>query len=348
MTIVMEGYNVLMRGWALSLVAILAIAGCTQPVGPLAGGSNGDSITPEPSGGSASSTSTPSGSGTTTTTTSSNSPSGQPGQPGEPGEPHPVPPTNESDEGSYEWTWGPASAATIRPGVQTFTNNAQCTANFIFSNATQLFIGQAAHCSAGDDATKTNGCEAKTGSIGGPVEIDGASKPGILVYSSWIAMQEIDESDTNACRYNDFALIAIDPADFAKVHPSVQSFGGPTGTADASKILIGDKVFSYGNSGLRFGISATSPHEGYVIAKQGDGWSTVVYTHIPGVPGDSGSGVLTEDGEALGILVTVQVAPVAGSNGVTSLDHALPYANSVGGLDLRLEVWDEFRGGLLP
>ena len=45
------------------------------------------------------------------------------------------------------------------------------------------------------------------------------------------------------------------------------------------------------------------------------------------MPGDSGSGVLSQDGEALGILVTVALAPLAGSNGVTSLDLALAYAN---------------------
>ena len=28
--------------------------------------------------------------------------------------------------------WAPAATATVHPGVQTFTNGAQCTSNFVF------------------------------------------------------------------------------------------------------------------------------------------------------------------------------------------------------------------------
>lgn len=43
--------------------------------------------------------------------------------------------------------WAPASSAIIHPGVQLFTNGAQCTANFIFTNSAHVYVGQAAHCS---------------------------------------------------------------------------------------------------------------------------------------------------------------------------------------------------------
>jgi hypothetical protein len=43
--------------------------------------------------------------------------------------------------------WAPAGSAPIHPGVQTHTAGAQCTANFIFSEGSTVFIGQAAHCS---------------------------------------------------------------------------------------------------------------------------------------------------------------------------------------------------------
>ena len=43
--------------------------------------------------------------------------------------------------------WAPAASAAIHPGVQLFTNGSQCTANFIFSDGTNTYIGQAAHCS---------------------------------------------------------------------------------------------------------------------------------------------------------------------------------------------------------
>jgi hypothetical protein len=43
--------------------------------------------------------------------------------------------------------WAPASQATIHPGVQTFTNGAQCTSNFVYDDGTSVYLGQAAHCS---------------------------------------------------------------------------------------------------------------------------------------------------------------------------------------------------------
>ena len=54
--------------------------------------------------------------------------------------------------------WAPASSATIHPGVQTFTDGAQCTANFVFFDATNVYLGQAAHCSGTGSSTDTDGC----------------------------------------------------------------------------------------------------------------------------------------------------------------------------------------------
>ena len=55
----------------------------------------------------------------------------------------------------------PASASAageIHPGVQTFTDGAQCTSNFVFSDGSSTYIGQAAHCSGTGTATDTDGC----------------------------------------------------------------------------------------------------------------------------------------------------------------------------------------------
>src|SRR5881396_2787401 len=84
-------------------------------------------------------------------------------------------------------TWAPASSAKIHPGVQTFTGGAQCTANFVFYDATNtVYIGQAAHCSGTGGNTETNGCTSGLLPLGTPVEINGASKPGTIVYNSWL------------------------------------------------------------------------------------------------------------------------------------------------------------------
>lgn len=43
--------------------------------------------------------------------------------------------------------WAPAKSATIHPGVQTFTDGAQCTSNFVFQEGSSVYVGQVAHCS---------------------------------------------------------------------------------------------------------------------------------------------------------------------------------------------------------
>jgi hypothetical protein len=222
--------------------------------------------------------------------------------------------------------WAPAATATIHPGVQTLTAGGQCTANFIYSDSAGTYIGQAAHCASTGEATDTDGCLAGTLPLGTPVEVTGASRPGTLVYSSWVTMQANGESDPDTCAYNDLALVKIDPADVGKVNPSVPGFGGPTGVGGASAAL--DDVYSYGNSSLRFGITFLSPKFGKVLSTEGGGWSRTVYTVTPGIPGDSGSGFLNASGQAIGTLSTVAIAPLPASNGVGDLGRELAYARA--------------------
>ena len=42
--------------------------------------------------------------------------------------------------------WAPAKTAAVHPGVQVFTEGAQCTSNFVFQNGSDVYLGQAAHC----------------------------------------------------------------------------------------------------------------------------------------------------------------------------------------------------------
>jgi hypothetical protein len=242
--------------------------------------------------------------------------------------------------------WAPADTASIHPGVQTVTGGGQCTSNFVFQDAGSVYLGQAAHCSGTGAATETNGCDSGSLPNGTAVEIEGASQPGVMVYNSWLAMQAAGESDPNACDYNDFALVRVDPADVSNVNPSVPGFGGPTGLA-ASPGGLGSTVYTYGNSSLRFGISQLSPKQGTVVRNGGAGWTTDVYTATPGIPGDSGSGFLTSTGAAFGTLSTVQIAPLAGSNGVGNLSKELAYAQSHGFGGLQLVAGTEpFSGNL--
>ena len=227
------------------------------------------------------------------------------------------------------------ASAQVHPGAMTFTDGAQCTANFVFQDGGGTYIGQAAHCSGTGGATETDGCDSGSLPIGTPVEVDGASQPGTMVYNSWLTMQANGESNPDACAYNDFALVRLSAADAANVDPTVPGYGGPTSVAPAPTNL-GASVYSYGNSSLRAGVSQLSPKQGVVVQNQGNGWSRNIYTVTPGIPGDSGSGFLNSAGQAIGTLSTVTIAPTAGSNGIGDLSRELAYAraNGFGGLAL--------------
>jgi hypothetical protein len=230
--------------------------------------------------------------------------------------------------------WAPAGTAKVHPGVQTHTDGAQCTSNFVFQEGSTVYLGQAAHCSGTGGQTETDGCTSGSLPVGTPVEVSGASKKGTLAYNSWLAMQAAGEKDPDTCAYNDLALVRLDPADVGSVNPSVPGYGGPTGVGGAGE--TGSSVFSYGNSELRLGVTKLSPKQGTVIQNEGGGWSHIVVTLTPGIPGDSGSGFINEAGQAFGVLSTLQIAPLAGTNGVGDLAKELAYARAHGFPNLQL------------
>ena len=138
-------------------------------------------------------------------------------------------------------------------------------------------------------------------------------------------MQQHGETDPDTCAYNDLALVQLDPADVSKVNPSVPFFGGPTGVGVATN--LGAKVYSYGNSELRLGLTQLSPKYGVSLGNTA-GWSTNAYTVTPGIPGDSGSGFLDSQGRTIGVLSTVEFAPLPGSNNFGDLAHELTYLHT--------------------
>jgi hypothetical protein len=231
--------------------------------------------------------------------------------------------------------WPAADSASIRPGVQVVSDTGQCTSNFVFTSLdnASVYLGLAAHCVEGLD-------------IGAPLDINHGAATGTLAYSSWQTMADVAETDGAALEYNDFALVLIPNEARGLVSPAMRHFGGPIGLAESAGVASGDKVLTYGNSGLRQEIDPASWHEGYVLERAA--WTSTVATVTPGVPGDSGSGVLTGDGRALGILVTLTVAPLAGTNGVTHLDQALAYASEHAGIDVVLATWELEDPGFLP
>lgn len=315
-----------MRQRAITMAALfvaLALAGCTgtpAEAPPVADGG-------------------PAGNGTAGPGHTTGAPSGPDG-PGDPADP---------DE-QVQRTWVDPDAAAIRPGVQMTAKGQQCTSNFAFTSPHNdtVYLGFAAHCVADGGQMETNGCDGPVPfDLGTSVEVEGARHDAELVYSSWHTMQAKGERGADACRYNDFAFVALHPDDANATSPAMRGFGGPTEMAPNGTGAAGGKVLTYGNTGLRMGIEPTNPREGYIVQHAGGGWSTTVYTVTAGLPGDSGSAVLHGDGRAMGVLVTVALTPYAASNGVTSLDRALAYANDHG-WGLEVATWDLLDDGDLP
>jgi len=244
---------------------------------------------------------------------------------------------------SADPTWAPAATAAIHPGTMMYTAGAQCTANFVYTdNAGNVYVGYAAHCAGKGSSTDTNGCNVDSVPLGTPVTFtnDGSLISegttvghGTLAYSSWITEHQLGTTDANTCAYNDLALVKVDPADVGKVNPSVPFWGGPTGI-DTDGTQAGDRVYTYGNSSLRFGVSPLSPHTGVSLGDDpaDGGWSHPLYTASPGIPGDSGSGFLSADGTAIGVLSTLGLAPLPGSNNIGDLAHELAFAQAHSGI----------------
>jgi hypothetical protein len=151
--------------------------------------------------------------------------------------------------------WARAATAEIAPGVQMYTDGAQCTGNFVYSDgAGNTYVGYAAHCAGTGAATDTNGCEAASLPLGTRVRfarggslLSGGTEvgQGTLAYSSWL---------------------------------TCSSAGRPTPTP----------VPSYGNSSLRGGIEALSP-------KQGTSLGTLSTLAIAPLAGSNGVGDLSHE-----------------------------------------------------
>jgi hypothetical protein len=236
-----------------------------------------------------------------------------------------------ADAGS-PMVWAAAEQAALRPGMLLVTGRSYCTGNFVFTDAERhVYLGQAAHCSASGNANALDGCKDKSLPLGTKVAALGANVRGTLAYNSWLAMQEAGERDRSTCRNNDFALVRLPDDVRTQVNPSVPYFGGPFGINSASCVL-GDAIFSYGNSPLRANMSVLAPKRGVSLGTFEDGWTHVVAFATPGVPGDSGSAVLDRDGKALGVMSSLNIYPGPGSNGVSDIGRMLSYAKKHSGI----------------
>ena len=178
----------------------------------------------------------------------------------------------------------------IRPGGRVLSSIADCTLNFLFRAADGTrYIGTAGHCSdAGDEYTFDSHGNVRVEKVWargtGPVAMDPAGRR----FGEFAYVVKDDPKD--------FALIRIDPG--VPASPEMCHFGAPHGfySTDTARAL---SLRYYGNGQ---GISDLTPARSAVALGTPD--PDHLYAAGLAAPGDSGAGVMTPDGLAVGVVVT--------------------------------------------
>lgn len=215
----------------------------------------------------------------------------------------------------------------VRPGAVVETKVGLCTLNFLFTAPDgERFIGTAGHCILGGDSELAgdNGGEKTWAKGTGPEAKD--SKGHRIGEFAYAVLQDP----------KDFSLIRLDPG--VQASPEMCNFGGPTGIN--SDISDGPRTLEYWGNGI--GIGTAVPARSAVAL----GFPNADHVYALGLalPGDSGSAVITEDGRAVGVLVTVGIHGFGidqngvdlGTVGITRLAPQLARASQVLGTPLTL------------
>src|SRR6266705_999476 len=138
----------------------------------------------------------------------------------------------------------------------------------------------------------------------------------------------------------DFSLIRLDP--LVEASAAMCHFGGPTAVNDDRPGLTELVVLNWFGNGV--GVGAVLPARSAVAAGMPD--PDHVFADGAAAPGDSGSGVISSDGRAVGVLVTVGVHTAsvgsggldAGMIGMTRLTPQVERAQQLLGVDLALQT----------
>lgn len=210
-----------------------------------------------------------------------------------------------------------AACAGISPGDELNVGDLRCTLAFLLADKTGLYFATAGHC-------------IKEGEL--------ASVPGVGPLGTG-ALHYLDPetgAETDGSPGNDFGLILIDEANYDKLNPKMCGFEGPTGIYDATP---GSGGVNHWGHGAVFGDlgPTTQKRQGLNLENN----NTAFYWTGAGVPGDSGSGVLADDGRALGVLTHLQAGVTTDTNGGTHLYRGFQLAKELKGLDLRLVLAGE-------
>lgn len=170
--------------------------------------------------------------------------------------------------------WGPLSAP-LRPGAEAETAVGFCTYNFLFYDASNAYVGTAAHC---------------TDQLNEVARLGNGQRVGVVVYDS--------DRTTGANADVDFSLIKLDASMIAQANPKVLGpVHGPTGSVTSADLRIGEPVAFYGYGLLLGELAQTRPREGALVTFS----ATMYQADMLAVNGNSGAPILEkETGKALG------------------------------------------------
>jgi hypothetical protein len=200
--------------------------------------------------------------------------------------------------------FGTDSCDGVRPGTQLKSGTELCTFGFLFQGSDKRrYAATAGHCAFATDPDRTVGKTVTWKGTAGPVVRDGADKQvGRFAYA------------TMKGQFQDFALVRLDNG--VPYDPQMCHFGGPTSLTTA--VHNDDiQVHHYGRGvGIGDEVPARTGEMFYGLYRP-----DYVYFYGAAYEGDSGSPVITDGGEAVG-LVTDLTTPFTGNVGVNRLaDH---------------------------
>jgi len=222
---------------------------------------------------------------------------------------------------------GTGTCPGVRPGAIVESDTGQCTFNFLFAGSDgRRYIGTAGHCILGDSPFGGDAGEETWAPGAGPEARDGdGNRVGEFAYA---ILQDP----------KDFALIRLDAGVVAS--PQMCHFGGPTGINDD----LAAEAVTLEHFGNGVGVGTVLPARSALALGMPD--PDHVYALGAVVPGDSGSGIISADGRAVGVIVTTGLhlasigfpASDAGTMGITRLDPQVQRASQVLGLGLTLQT----------
>ena len=221
--------------------------------------------------------------------------------------------------------FGTGTCPGVRPGAIVLTDVGQCTLNFLFQGSDgSRYIGTAGHCILGTSPFGGDVGEMSWAPGTGPVARDSAGNPiGEFAYA---ILQDP----------KDFSLIRLDP--LVEASAAMCHFGGPTTVNDDRPDITQPVVLNWFGNGILLG--TLLPARSALAAGMPD--PDHVFADGAAAPGDSGSGIISSDGRAVGVVVTVGVhlgtSFDSGVIGITRLTPQVERAQQVLGVDLVLQT----------